>query len=356
MESWLARLVPSESDVIYHRYPYFGKLDIKDHKEYLSAAKKEFSENMIRPMITVDKISNYKLVAVLGRGAFSEVLLGEYVKNKKHYAIKVMSKDVLLKYHQTDHVLSEKLILQGINCPFAIFLVRSFVEQNRWYFVLPVVVGGDLFQVLAPSGFAEMEAMFYVAQIVLAIEYLHYLNLVYRDIKPENILIDHTGYLKLADFGFCKELKHGRTYTVCGTPAYIAPEVIEHKGYGKSVDWWGIGVLAYELASGTTPFLGGTSLKTHKRVINNEFYIPQKFSLELRDFVVNLLQKDLSKRLGNLKGLSEDVKNHKWFRPISWMAVLNKRLPGYKTITREAWEQQIKDKQVEYKTYAFQGF
>jgi len=145
--------------------------------------------------------------------------------------------------------------------------------------------------------FDESHAKFYAAQVCLALEYLHYLNLIYRDLKPENMLIDYKGYIKITDFGFGK-IVEGRTWTLCGTPEYLAPEVIQTKGYNKSVDWWSFGVLVYEMVAGVSPFYVTTDdpMILFGKICEGKYKTPSHFSGDLKNFISNLLQLDVTKR------------------------------------------------------------
>lgn len=170
--------------------------------------------------------------------------------------------------------------------------------------------------------FKEETSRFYASQVVLAIEYIHQMDLVYRDLKPENILIDRNGYIKITDFGFCKLIKD-RTYTLCGTPEYLAPEIINNKGYGRSVDWWSLGVLLYEFNAGYSPFASvhGDHMKMLEKICAVKYKNPNFFSAELKSLITNLLQSDLSRRYGNLKDGVNDIKNHDWFKTINWLSI-----------------------------------
>lgn len=150
------------------------------------------------------------------------------------------------------------------------------------------------------------------------------MQLIYRDLKPENIMIDNRGFLKITDFGFCKPIKD-RTYTLCGTPEYIAPEVIQAKGYGISADWWSFGILVFEMRAGYSPFSVGhpDQMEMLEKICTGKFRTPSTFSPDLKNFVENILQTDLTKRFGNLKNGVDDIKNHAWFKPIIWTAVYN---------------------------------
>lgn len=161
----------------------------------------------------------------------------------------------------------------------------------------------------------------------MGIEYIHNMSLIYRDLKPENIMIDYKGFIKITDFGFCKLIKD-RTYTLCGTPEYIAPEIVLNKGYGKSVDWWSFGILVYEMVAGYSPFSVGDpdQMQLMEKIVEGKFKFPTHFTGDLKDLTQNILQTDLTKRYGNLKNGPDDIKNHAWFKPINWIAIYNQKV------------------------------
>ena len=160
-------------------------------------------------------------------------------------------------------------------------------------------------------------------------EYLHSKNIIYRDLKPENILIDKTGYLKLTDFGFAK-ICEGRTYTLCGTPEYLAPEILLNKGHGKPVDWWTFGVLVYEMNAGIDPFNDEDPMLIYQKILKGKFKFPQSFNSNAKSLVKHLLEADLSKRYGNLKGGVSDIKNHRFFKGLDWDNLVNLKInPPY---------------------------
>ena len=172
---------------------------------------------------------------------------------------------------------------------------------------------------LIPSQrFPNPVAKFYAAEVTLALEYLHSHNIIYRDLKPENLLLDRHGHLKITDFGFAKEVRD-ITWTLCGTPDYLAPEVVSSKGYNKSVDWWSLGILIFEMLCGFTPFWdGGSPTRIYENILRGRVKYPPYMHQDAQDLLSQLITADLTKRLGNLHGGSEDVKNHAWFAEVTW--------------------------------------
>jgi protein kinase A len=166
---------------------------------------------------------------------------------------------------------------------------------------------------------------FYASQIISIFEYLHSKNIIYRDLKPENVLIDRTGYLKLTDFGFAK-IVDGRTYTLCGTPEYLAPEIILNKGHGKPVDWWTVGVLLYEMIAGIDPFSDDDPMMVYQKILKGKLKFPSGYDSNAKSLVKHLLEGDLTKRYGNLKGGVGDIKNHRFFKNFSWNDLIDRKL------------------------------
>jgi cGMP-dependent protein kinase len=183
-----------------------------------------------------------KELAVLGKGSFGFVKLVLDAKTNQSYALKAVSKQQIVQTGQQGHVMSEKKAMATMDHPFLVKLHATYKDRNRLFFVLDPILGGELFTVLREKTlFDEDTARFYAAHVVLAFEYMHSRGYCYRDLKPENLLIDKDGYLKVTDFGFAKNIGDGRTWTLCGTPDYLAPEIVSGKGHGKGVDWWTLG-------------------------------------------------------------------------------------------------------------------
>jgi len=187
-------------------------------------------------------------------------------------------------------------------------------------------VVGNFFSYLRSAGrFNNNATLFYASEIVSSLDYLHSLDIVYRDLKPENLLIDKDGHLKIIDFGFAKRVTD-RTWTLCGTPEYLAPEIIQSKGHNKAVDWWALGILIYEMLAGYPPFFDDNPFGIYEKILSGKMEWPRHVDQIAKDLIKKLLVQDRTKRLGNLKNGSDDVKRHRWFKTIDWEEVYYKQL------------------------------
>ena len=274
-------------------------------------------------------VNDFKLIKVIGRGSYGKVCLVQFKKTNDLYAMKSLKKDVLLDEDQVESTLLEKDILQSINYPFLVGMVFCFQTEERVYFVLPFIQGGELFKHLRQNKyFSEDKVKFYAAIIGLSLEYLHKKGIVYRDIKPENILIDEDGYLKLIDFGMAKILKDGEnTNSFCGTPEYLAPEIITGEGHNMMADWWSYGTLIYEMLFGIPPFFCDNVEKMFELITKSELRFPKKFktSEEAKDLLGKLLTKNQKERFG-INGGFEEIKKHPFFKGIDFKALENKKI------------------------------
>lgn len=273
--------------------------------------------------------SNFVFANTLGTGSFGRVFLARRKDDSTAppVAIKRLKKAAVIRQKQVDHILSEKRILQMINHPFTVNMLGTFRDDRYLYIVMEYVIGGEFFTVLRKNRRFENDASrFYAAQVTCIFEYLHGRNIIYRDLKPENLLVDSEGYLKLTDFGFAKVIEH-RTYTLCGTPEYIAPEVLLNKGHGKPVDWWTMGILIYEMIVGYPPFFDDEPMGVYQKILGGRIVFPKFFDKNAKMLVKRLLTPDLAKRYGNLRNGVADIKEHKWFAGFDWNSLLKKQIP-----------------------------
>jgi protein kinase A len=273
--------------------------------------------------------SDFEIGVILGTGTYGKVRVGRHRATGTIVAIKSISKARTIEGHQVPHILSEREILAHIEFPFCVSLRGTFQDPDDVYLVMDFVPGGELFRLLVEHGsFPEPVARFYAAEVLLTLEYLHERNIAYRDLKTENVLIGHDGHIRLTDFGFAKVVPSDcRTFTLCGTPDYSAPEVILNKGHGKAVDWWALGILLYEMIVGQPPFYDDDLSQCYKKILEGQIYYPETMSPEAKDIISQLLQHDLSKRLGCQHRGVLDVKNHPMFAGMPWVALREKKYP-----------------------------
>ena len=277
------------------------------------------------------KLEDFKIIKVIGRGSFGKVSLVEYLPTHEVYAMKSLKKDLLIEQDQIENTLLEKEILQTIDYPLLCGLVFCFQTEDRIFFVMPFLSGGELFQHLRKfRTFDEEKVRFYGAQIALALEYLHNKGIIYRDLKPENILMDEHGYLKLADFGMAKKLKEDeKAMSFCGTPEYLAPEIITMEGHDNSADWWSFGILLFEMLCGLPPFYVENLDRMYDLIKTSPVKFPKRINLseEAKDIIRKLLDKNPRKRLGSQNGI-EEIKKHPFFASIDFAAIEQKKVPA----------------------------
>ena len=268
--------------------------------------------------------SQFKVLRSLGSGAFGTAYLVQHrMHPERIYALKALPKDSLSKRVCSDVVLREKDILASL--PISLFVVtlhNAFQCPNNLYMLMDLAPGGELYQIMANNTrFHPLQARFYMACIVLAIEHLHRHSVIFRDLKPENLLIGREGYLKLIDMGFARRLRADeKAYTLCGTPYYLAPEMIQHLGHDKGLDWWSVGVLSFEMIDGSPPFLGNNEMEVYDKVLKLNYTYESDdaadgsyFCADSKDLIRRLICLEPSRRLGNLRDGAEDIKNHRWF-------------------------------------------
>uniref|UniRef100_A0A3B4YGU9 protein kinase C n=1 Tax=Seriola lalandi dorsalis TaxID=1841481 RepID=A0A3B4YGU9_SERLL len=277
------------------------------------------------------QMEDFNCISVLGRGHFGKVLLSEYKKSGKLYAIKALKKGDVVTRDEVDSLMCEKRIFEVINTsrhPFLVNLYGCFQTSDHVCFVMAYSPGGDLMTHIHTSVFTEKQTRFYSSCVLLGLEFLHQNHIVYRDLKLDNLLMDADGFVRIADFGLCKEgMGHGdRTSTFCGTPEFLAPEVLTDNNYTRSVDWWGLGVLIYEMLVGESPFPGDDEEEVFDSIVNDEVRYPRFLSPESVSLTQKLLQKNPEMRLGAGEDDASEIKRHRFFQGTDWNALLAKKV------------------------------
>ncbi len=288
----------------------------------------DIDEQALNVKLTYNDFAPLKL---LGRGSFGEVLLVRLKANKKVYAMKILSKSMLKLKKQEFHTKTERDLMVKINCPFIVNIKSAFQDSSKLYMVSEFMQGGDMFFHMHDGQiviFNNEKTKFYILELVLALEFLHKKNMIYRDLKPENILLDEKGHVKLTDFGLSKILdeESDKTFTICGTPQYLAPEVLLKKGYDKAVDWWSLGCVMYEMLSGRLPFCIKRGMKLSQKIYEKGVDYPPIISKDAKDLIQKLLVVDPQKRLGQGPNGSEDIKKHPFFKGVNWEDAKKKKL------------------------------
>ncbi|KAG7663610.1 YPK2 [[Candida] subhashii] len=276
-------------------------------------------------------IEDFDLLKVIGKGSFGKVMQVVKKDTKQIYALKTLRKQHIVSRMEVTHTLAERTVLARINNPFIVPLKFSFQSPEKLYLVLSFINGGELFWHLQREGKFSMDrSRFYIAELLTALESLHDLNVIYRDLKPENILLDYQGHIALCDFGLCKlnMTNEDKTSTFCGTPEYLAPELLLGQGYTRSVDWWTLGTLLYEMLTGLPPFYDDDVPVMYQKILKNELKFPAFLQgTDAQDLLIKLLQKDPKYRLND----AQEIKAHPFFKDIDWNKLLNKSyLPPFK--------------------------
>ncbi|EMP28056.1 RAC-alpha serine/threonine-protein kinase [Chelonia mydas] len=286
-------------------------MDFRSGSPSDNSGAEEMEVSMTKPKHKVT-MNEFEYLKLLGKGTFGKVILVKEKATGRYYAMKILKKEVIVAKDEVAHTLTENRVLQNSRHPF----LTLFFHLSR------------------ERVFSEDRARFYGAEIVSALDYLHSeKNVVYRDLKLENLMLDKDGHIKITDFGLCKEgIKDGATMkTFCGTPEYLAPEVLEDNDYGRAVDWWGLGVVMYEMMCGRLPFYNQDHEKLFELILMEEIRFPRTLSPEAKSLLSGLLKKDPKQRLGGGSDDAKEIMQHKFFSGIVWQDVYEKKLiPPFK--------------------------
>lgn len=308
---------------------------VKAYIEKTSQERKELSK------LKKIKLGELKKIRNLGQGTFGLVKLVQY--GGKHFALKCLQKKQIVRYNLVENILYEKRMMEESNHPFVLKLINTFQDQDRLYMMLEVVPGGELFAFLQKRGgfVPTNHARFISACVVSVFEYIHSKDICYRDLKPENLMIDEQGYIKMVDFGFAKVVT-SKTFTLCGTPEYMAPEILLRRGHNKSVDYWATGILIYECETGNTPFADYDNYENRvicQKILRSTLRFPSGINSDAKDLITCLLHRDVSKRFGCMARGAKDIKEHKYynFGNFNWNRLISKKLkaPYVPTVSKQ---------------------
>ncbi|TFK40720.1 protein kinase C1 [Crucibulum laeve] len=277
-------------------------------------------------------LDDFNFLAVLGKGNFGKVMLAEEKKTNGLYAIKVLKKEFIIDNDEVESTRSEKRVFLAAareRHPFLLELHSCFQTETRVYFVMEYVSGGDLMLHIQRKQFSLRQAKFYASEVLLALEYFHANGIIYRDLKLDNILLTLDGHVKVADYGLCKEeMWYGQTTsTFCGTPEFMAPEILLEQRYGRAVDWWAFGVLTYEMLLGQSPFRGDDEDEIFDAILEDEPLYPITMPRDAVSILQKLLTRDPARRLGSGKEDAEEIKRQPFFKDVNFDDILNKRIP-----------------------------
>ncbi|XP_022914385.2 cGMP-dependent protein kinase, isozyme 1-like isoform X1 [Onthophagus taurus] len=307
---------------------------IEDVQEQDKTPKREMPSTSAGGEYSDIKLADLTMIATLGVGGFGRVELVQHKKQKDlTFALKYLKKADMVEQSQVEHVYNERNIQIKCNSIFIVRLYNTFKDQKYLYFLMESCLGGDLWAYLQKRKnkcVSDQDARFFAGCVLEAFAYLHERKYIYRDLKPENLLIDAQGYIKLTDFGFAKHLGDQlKTFTFAGTPEYVAPEIIYNKGHDKSADYWTFGILIFELLVGRTPFRAGDDyMKTYNRILKgiNAVTFPQHVSRSAVNIILKLCRPTPTERLGLQKNGIDDIRNHKWFQGFEWNKLRSKKM------------------------------
>ncbi|XP_058511497.1 RAC-alpha serine/threonine-protein kinase isoform X2 [Ochotona princeps] len=303
-------------------------MDFRSGSPSDNSGAEEMEVSLAKPRHRVT-MNEFEYLKLLGKGTFGKVILVKEKATGRYYAMKILKKEVIVAKDEVAHTLTENRVLQNSRHPFLTALKYSFQTHDRLCFVMEYANGGELFFHLSRERvFSEERARFYGAEIVSALDYLHSeKNVVYRDLKLENLMLDKDGHIRITDFGLCKEgIKDGATMkTFCGTPEYLAPEVLEDNDYGRAVDWWGLGVVMYEMMCGRLPFYNQDHEKLFELILMEEIRFPRTLGPEAKSLLSGLLKKDPKQRLGGGSEDAKEIMRHRFFSGIVWQDVYEKK-------------------------------
>jgi len=289
----------------------------------------EFVENHDNPLGIKLTFHDFEKLKVLGKGSFGEVLLVKLKANGKYYAMKILTKKQVKLRHQEVHTKAERDLMVKINCPFIVNIKFAFQDEYKLYIITEFMQGGEMFFHLhKEKRFSNEKTRFYIIEIILAIEFLHKNNMLYRDLKPENIMVDASGHIKLTDFGLSKMFTKTKekAFTICGTPQYLAPEILSDEGYDNSVDWWSLGCVMYEMLVGRAPFRIPKGSYLSADLYKKKISIPEFVTNDAKDLISKLLIPNPKNRLGYGKDGAKNIKEHPYFNGIDWEEAWEKKL------------------------------
>ena len=342
-------LIHSKSNEINEIIAKINSLDISnDEKQKMLSELGHAESEELRKNRIKQTIRDYESIKIIGRGAFGEVHVCRVKKTGEIVAIKKIKKDEIIKKNQIIHIRNEQKFMSKVKSPWIVELKASFQDNDFLYLVMEFLPGGDFMNLLIEKDkLTEEEAKFYTAELILAVESIHKLDCIHRDIKPDNILIDKTGHIKLSDFGLAKvsdklyeqnstktpnynpnKRTHQKLYSCVGTAFYVAPEVLKKKGYSQEIDWWSVGVIFYEMLVGYAPFYAEETQEVINKVLGKIWEVPEEINLskEALDFMKRMMS-DPNERLG--KNGPEEIKSHPFFKGVDWDNIRNNMKPPF---------------------------